>query len=114
MRCSRIKQYNDGSFIEEECNHKYFLSHGYLLHGCVVGVARSQCWASLLAAAQKAATMKVVPHAVPSAVGGAIVMDTATTELQGAQGVTKAGVLKISTGLKSPVSPASSSAQITK
>jgi hypothetical protein len=40
---SRIKQYNDRMFIEEECTHKYFISCGYLIHSGVVGAARSRC-----------------------------------------------------------------------
>jgi hypothetical protein len=36
----RIKQYNDGVFIEKEHTHKDFLSYGYLLQGSVVGAAR--------------------------------------------------------------------------
>jgi hypothetical protein len=41
MQSSEIKHYNDRVFIEKERTHKDFLSHGYLLHGSVVGVARS-------------------------------------------------------------------------
>jgi hypothetical protein len=49
MRSPRIKQYNDGEFIEKERTHKDFLSRGFLLHGSVVGMARSLRLAPLLA-----------------------------------------------------------------
>jgi hypothetical protein len=49
MRSPRIKQINDGVFIEKEHTRKDFLSHRYLLHGSVVGMARSLYWAPLLA-----------------------------------------------------------------
>jgi hypothetical protein len=58
-------------------------------------------------AAQKAAAVKTVPHAAPSAVSGAIVTETVTTGRQGVQGTTKAR-------LKRSVSAEQSSAQTTK
>jgi hypothetical protein len=35
-------------FAEEECTGKNFLSCGYLLHGGLVGVAKTLRWTSLL------------------------------------------------------------------
>jgi hypothetical protein len=47
-RCSRIKQYNDRAFIEEERTYNHFLSSVYLLHNGVVGAAKPWRWAPLL------------------------------------------------------------------
>jgi hypothetical protein len=44
-----MKQYNDVAFVEKERTRKNFLSHWYLLHSDVVGMARALFWASLLA-----------------------------------------------------------------
>jgi hypothetical protein len=66
------------------------------------------------AAAQKAAIVKYVPCAAPGTISGAVLAKVVSMRQQGAQGLRKAGVLKISTGQKRHASVGPSLAQAAK